>query len=1345
MEERRSAGRKAAVVWAISVASVALAVLDVGTAAADPPEPIAAYSFDVATESTVEDVTGGGHVGVLEGVGVAEGKFGNGLRSNGAADECLTITDGTGLAPGSHYTWEGWLKTEGGEGPQSIMVDEGGEEDGLVDLRLSEAGHLEASLSEESGGPVTVVDPSEVRQGEWTFVALTYDGSEAILYADGEPVAAEAVPDPMAFGGPIRVGCSPGSEDGFSGAIDEVRIYAGPLGEAEILSDMESPLPTRGVQLMVFGQVAEAGDHGVVGSQAPLTVEAGSPEGVQEVDLRVDGELVQTMTREEALQEGAEASCEADLCSLRFEFERVFAPQTSAGPHTVSVTAISKAGQASYSKEVEVDAGVPVLELAGGLSAAEGVISEGSATLTAKATDPGGDVRSGIKTISIYVDGSFVGGSEEVCEPRCPDEGEASYEYSTESWGVGPHELMITVVDGSGNEVSETLPINQTITSIEPACYEPEPTLQTEEVPETTADAVERIGEVLPAATAPAVVSEAGEYAGIDPAFVEGPSPREGHPAFLAKGGLVGGRVVSGSGAFTVGQGTCLAPLQSTDARSSGTVLEGSGAVVYTDTAQEADTLLRNSGLGTTLVESFRGAAPTSMSWEVASGSETVLEELANGAIAIVAPSGRNPGGHGHADEEIGELSDPESIANVPQLMTLDSEVLAKANEELRGEIRAVIAPPMAVSSIGAPVPGASVSIGEWGDEVIVELPPTTAALVLPTIAGANPVEMCAQAFERYPNGYAVGCGAEPEEESESFVTGMDWAPDGTFVFTLASGLSEGEEELGVEAERLYRANEDGSEVSELETPGFSVLGSPRVAPDGQHMTFKGCSLSSYKCGIVVTGPDGEDGTLVVEFPFVSDIDGANFSPDSRHILYLSDDWLEGKGLYERQITESNLSGGETRTLTSGGWSWSESWERPLTHYFGIPAFFPPAVSPVTGQIAINPWMTDIRTLLRSSERLDVSEMGWPADAAYPAFSPTREELAFSRERLHGGGEGNLEEIEGEVTPAGIYTGPPDGSYADLVVASPDNFQYRAIEPSFSPDGSRVAFLEHGAIYTVSRSGGTPALVTDGQPEDATTLAQAIELSDPSAVPLIEKVEAVVAESYARNFAEYVDPPLEEGGGTASAMSIIENWVATIKEVPLKQVEYCIDHPGECRSFLQDRSFAISGSELMFTGRGLLKPSTTANAFQHGDWTALMVRDSEREVDDMPAGLWFAITHEKKPYTNDARQDLINDLVGQNWFLQHGVEDLGSGVLKYVDRLKVCEALLFKSDNAIFVGGGRSPFAWAKNHEYFFERLVYRKLRAERAESPGEPLIVPNGRSCSDVWSKITDLSLGSL
>jgi hypothetical protein len=208
---------------------------------------VAEYRFDDAAGRLAADSSDYHRHGRLEGQPQwVRGYYGHGLHFDGTQDyvyighhDTLELTQ---------YTLAAWVKTEGRTTDperQEIL-----EKAGAYWLNIRNEGHrLRAGgfFGGCGGHPSwTYLDtPTAVPLQTWTHVASTYDGTALTIYLNGVPSGstAEVRPPCTTNHRLLIIGAKKGTEQApaeafFSGTLDEVRIYARALSQAEIQAVM---------------------------------------------------------------------------------------------------------------------------------------------------------------------------------------------------------------------------------------------------------------------------------------------------------------------------------------------------------------------------------------------------------------------------------------------------------------------------------------------------------------------------------------------------------------------------------------------------------------------------------------------------------------------------------------------------------------------------------------------------------------------------------------------------------------------------------------------------------------------------------------------------------------------------------------------------------------------------------------------------------------------------------------------------------------------------------------------------------------------------------------------------
>ena len=201
---------------------------------------IAYYPLD----GNADDLSGNNNNGtIMGGVTSSTDRIGNAnsaMQFNGI-DGYIEIPNSSTLqSPTSAITIASWLYVESFPGLQAL---------GIVEKTNSNNSYGQYGLSYQtwsndglyfyhSNGNQGSYAPITLDFSRWYFVAITYDGTTAITYLDGIPIASQNVPGPIVpDDNPLTLGLeTPGQTEYLHGKLDEVRIYNRALSQQEILS-----------------------------------------------------------------------------------------------------------------------------------------------------------------------------------------------------------------------------------------------------------------------------------------------------------------------------------------------------------------------------------------------------------------------------------------------------------------------------------------------------------------------------------------------------------------------------------------------------------------------------------------------------------------------------------------------------------------------------------------------------------------------------------------------------------------------------------------------------------------------------------------------------------------------------------------------------------------------------------------------------------------------------------------------------------------------------------------------------------------------------------------------------
>jgi hypothetical protein len=260
--------------------------------------PVAAYSFDAGSGTSVSDVTGHNNtVSLLNGPTWRTGKYGNAVTFDGVNDFGLAGAAQPALnLTGRSFTLSAWVNPRSNSGWQ-LIVDKpytSGHSPPYFDWsmhRENSTGRLNAFLGCEG---LQRPSNSSIPLNTWTHVAVTYDGAALRHYINGvldrsTPVSCNVT---NTNSRPIRIGANGAGGEVMNGAIDDVRIYDRPLSVAEIQTDMASPLgsATPPPDTAAPSVTLTAPSNGAtVSSTVTVTASASDDVAVLGVRFKVDG------------------------------------------------------------------------------------------------------------------------------------------------------------------------------------------------------------------------------------------------------------------------------------------------------------------------------------------------------------------------------------------------------------------------------------------------------------------------------------------------------------------------------------------------------------------------------------------------------------------------------------------------------------------------------------------------------------------------------------------------------------------------------------------------------------------------------------------------------------------------------------------------------------------------------------------------------------------------------------------------------------------------------------------------------------------------------------------------
>lgn len=210
---------------------------EVTIAVAPPPAGsglLAAYGFDEGTGASIPDRSGHGHTLRREGATWApDGRLGGAMAFDGVNDRLI----GPSITLPPAFTMMAWVVNPTVLPYETLLTVGTGRAVKLVSNEV----RFSLPVGDVSFGAAGAT-------GVWHHVAVTSDGASLRAFLDGAPLGA---PRPIrldSYSGPLLVGAWPlgAAVDFLGGALDEVRVYARALSEAEIVRDMATRIGSGG-------------------------------------------------------------------------------------------------------------------------------------------------------------------------------------------------------------------------------------------------------------------------------------------------------------------------------------------------------------------------------------------------------------------------------------------------------------------------------------------------------------------------------------------------------------------------------------------------------------------------------------------------------------------------------------------------------------------------------------------------------------------------------------------------------------------------------------------------------------------------------------------------------------------------------------------------------------------------------------------------------------------------------------------------------------------------------------------------------------------------------------------
>lgn len=198
----------------------------------------ALWHFNNKVGNDLVDETNNDNDGTIVGASRIAGMFGSGLKFDGSGDY-VNVPDSVSLDITTDLTIESWVLVESHDKANRMIVDK----EESYEIMLDGSGYIRWGIMTVQKDWSWYSTGIQVPLNEWTYIALTYNGSEVNLYINGENKYNQDYPYgnvkqsnyPLGIGGAYKYLGSWKWDYFFKGTIDEVRISDVCRSQSEII------------------------------------------------------------------------------------------------------------------------------------------------------------------------------------------------------------------------------------------------------------------------------------------------------------------------------------------------------------------------------------------------------------------------------------------------------------------------------------------------------------------------------------------------------------------------------------------------------------------------------------------------------------------------------------------------------------------------------------------------------------------------------------------------------------------------------------------------------------------------------------------------------------------------------------------------------------------------------------------------------------------------------------------------------------------------------------------------------------------------------------------------------
>jgi chitodextrinase len=254
---------------------------------------VAAYSFDEGAGSTASDSSGQGNAATLQnGVAWVAGQHGKAVSFDGVNDYITIPNSASTNISGNALTLSMWINPQPAASGDSVVIGKFWNTNMTspyyqYGLELGGGNRTDFFIG-TSSGPKVANGGTTLPFNQWSYLAITFDGSQVRTYVNGTLVNTQALSASItARGNAMNIGADANAAQFNKGLLDDLRIYSRVLTQAQIQADMASPVstPADAPQVSIDFPANGAAVSGIVN----VTADASDNTGIASVQFYVDG------------------------------------------------------------------------------------------------------------------------------------------------------------------------------------------------------------------------------------------------------------------------------------------------------------------------------------------------------------------------------------------------------------------------------------------------------------------------------------------------------------------------------------------------------------------------------------------------------------------------------------------------------------------------------------------------------------------------------------------------------------------------------------------------------------------------------------------------------------------------------------------------------------------------------------------------------------------------------------------------------------------------------------------------------------------------------------------------